>query len=119
MPDMKGTAVCGTLRPAGTRRREEAESHRLTHLPLQPEDWKETPASSRRAGADSLTDEEELAAFRAPAGAAHGCNCEAKPSGRNQNGFYKVTNVAVNRARSQLLGNEWQGQLQTQCLCTG
>lgn len=49
MPDMKGTAVYGTLRQAGTRQLEEAESHRLTHLSVQPEDWKETSAASRRA----------------------------------------------------------------------
>lgn len=52
-----------------------------------------------------------LLLFRVPAGATHGCNCEAKPSGRNQSGFYKVTNVAANRAGIQLLGNEGQGQL--------
>lgn len=70
MPDTKGTAVCGTLGQAGTRQLEEAESHGLMHPPSQPEDWKETPAPSRRAvlrvGADSLTFEEELSALQGP-----------------------------------------------------
>lgn len=108
MPDRNGTAVCGTLRQAGTRRLEEAESHRLTHRTFQPEDWKETPAPSRRAGADSLTDEEEFAALQGP--------CWGQPMAvtvrlshqveTRMVGFYKVTNVAVNRARIQLLDNE-------------
>lgn len=46
-----------------------------------------------------------------PAGGAHSCSCKAKRLDRDQSGFYKVINVAVDRVLIQLLGMEWPRQL--------
>lgn len=70
MPDMKGTAACGTLRLAITQQLEEDESHLLHRLLLHPDNSRKTPAFSRRAvgmsGADSVTNEGKLAALHDP-----------------------------------------------------